>query len=498
MKSFDNEQDTYDLIDLLDPKEIEAELQNIKYSSSINTGSYCSERIKNKVFKKIGIKTIRQKKFRIGLKIAAAVLPIIIVATGFIGPGNVWAAIKNVIEYIPGIGIALDKQETTDRYILESPIKIDANQNFVELKGAILDSNRMVISIGGNNPEGPPKDVILFDESGNKYEGYLIGSGGGLNKDLRSSKKIYDWWNASYEFKGNIDKNSNLQLNIDKNISTIAFSLKQAESYKSYEEIGPTVTQNGITITTIALRQGENLKINYITKSEQGNNKKSDYFNTGYPISVPQASLTDKNGYFYKQLFDIFTDSNGITDYNGLYFAVGNNAEKEYKLKIPYVDVYYNGKEKITLDIPEKGEINIDKSIVLAGFPVDIKSVKRINDNCIVLFVDTHYDVNKPESLFSFRASYANNYGINLDSIMSNDYIPYQVTFEDALDKAISDLDKNNYCADFYLLECDYPGHDYLKAILLPIKPEMKTVELNIISPQIAKSGPWEFDIMLD
>lgn len=51
MKSFDNENDTFDLIDMLDPEDIEVAIPNIEYNSSTNNRLYNSEQIKDKAFK---------------------------------------------------------------------------------------------------------------------------------------------------------------------------------------------------------------------------------------------------------------------------------------------------------------------------------------------------------------------------------------------------------------------------------------------------------------
>lgn len=129
-------------------------------------------------------------------------------------------------------------------------------------------------------------------------------------------------------------------------------------------------------------------------------------------------------------------------------------------------------------------------SFKLSGFPVDFRSVKRVNDDYIALTVDTHYDMIKLESLYGFSIRCPKYTDQEVPLLMSNDF----ATFEEAMEE----LGKLKHKAYYSLYNNNYPLHEYLTTVFIPIEQDMKSIDLIINNPQVVKKGPWTFDFKLD
>ncbi|MFZ5986756.1 MAG: hypothetical protein ACOYWZ_06495 [Bacillota bacterium] len=479
----------FDMMDNLSTEEMEKELEDIGFDNNISAPDIDLESIKRRTFENIGIKTLHKKRGRTGLKAAAAVLVFSILGLGFMNYNSVLATIRGVFEYVPWSGIYVEKVEDWNRYILEEPVTAEIDGKYITLKGVIAEKDRFIITLAGTTPDFS-KNIILEDGNGVKYDSANF-AGGGSPIDTSSDSLAYKRWEYSFEFHASMKNFNNLKVIIDDYDMNIPFSLKKTDSFGSYEALGPTNDQNNVVMTVIPSKEDDMCKVNYITSYKEYP-PSSDFYFLEYPAYVPKASLKGISGTPYEIINprDNPLYEKGLKDYNALYFNLGKSKEKEFQLHIPYIDLRYKDSKSIKVNIPDKGETNLNLSFKLSGFPVDFRSVKRVNDDYIALTVDTHYDMIKLESLYGFSIRCPKYTDQEVPLLMSNDF----ATFEEA----VEELGKLKHKAYYSLYNNNYPLHEYLTTVFIPIEQDMKSIDLIINNPQVVKKGPWTFDFKLD
>ena len=118
----------------------------------------------------------------------------------------------------------------------------------------------------------------------------------------------------------------------------------------------------------------------------------------------PGIAIATSNGHVYptRLVFNLgpnnqftFTPAPGIT---------------RYRVTVPRVDATYRGQATVTLPVPRRGSIRLDKTVYLAGFPITITKVSRVRAayGNVRVDVNLHASLSQAHSLHSFEINGSN------------------------------------------------------------------------------------------
>jgi len=218
--------------------------------------------IKNRTFEKLAIDPLPKKnRWKLWQPLVASFLVIILV-TAAAGPEAVWAKLQKALQYVPGMNIVLeDNEQEIERYVLSQPIEKKLGNGTIRIEGVILDENNALIQMSAKNlPQYDWKKLYFRNAKGKRY--YINGYGAGGGTDV---------WHGTFHHLGLIEDRTGLQIVLpDEGDTSIGLPLVKAKRYASYEEMGPTVTVNGISITAIAAREKGKTRINLISPPVDG------------------------------------------------------------------------------------------------------------------------------------------------------------------------------------------------------------------------------------
>jgi hypothetical protein len=327
--------------------------------------------------------------------VAAAML--LIVSTLAIPP--VRAAITNVFTFIPGVGIVKDADSTIYAVVPSVGQIEEADGAAAGIHTAYYQKGQMVVVVDGVGRPIRPDDYTLY-VNGAEVETSAGGSTAYGSED-------------GYSFVGNIrfktkppESGDAYEVEIAGFSQRLAFTLEPCSDYDDLSKIGPTDTHNGISITAVAERNGDELKVWYYTLREPGDQIKSYggniLYNTGYvayedPNNPGTFYDEYKPGYTSVVVRDpwrfvgeygtnhIVTESGATilrTDINLLVNFYNDNfslqtytmpeGDKDATLHIPYLHMINldffdpDNKKKATVDVP-KGYEAVECSI-----PIDL------------------------------------------------------------------------------------------------------------------------------
>lgn len=439
----DNERDIFDFIDSISKEEIEKELEGIvEEGKDMDIDNIKLERIKKKTYSKVGVTPIKAgKKPKHKYKLVASLLLALLVSTAALNHDIVLAQVKRALMYIPGMNSVVHDSKG-DTYILKSSAKIEVNGGYIEVKGMVADGERTVVTIVGEGIKAA-KNISFMDANGETYKAdiYSVGSGG-------------DTWEGSYMHRGFIDPSKQIYIILeDYDNYNIAVNLQKAELFQSYDEIGPTTVKNNIGITAIPLREEGRLKLNLISSL------KDDMRIHSYGGHVNHEKETVKLlGRDDREYTVSMPGSYSILD--TFYFDISQTNERNFKLEVPYIIGSYNHEEKIKLNIPKEGTIDIGETISLGDFPIEFTKIERIDREVIRVYVDTKYN----------KDSYINLIEFGLDG---------------------TKLPKNS-CS--WLVD---PETNAIQFYDINIKERMKSITLYLKEATVEVRGPWILDIDL-
>jgi hypothetical protein len=230
----------------------------------------------------------------------------------------------------------------------------------------------------------------------------------------------------------------------------IPLTLVQAESFANYADMGETATVNGITITAIANRVDDKARFSLVAQHSE-EMKITDYGFFGlYSHENQKMNVKDSTG---KNIPIEYI--RGISaPANDFYFKLAEGKGNSYSLSIPEINT--EAQDEVTLEIPTETTENLNQTFEIAGFPVTITSIDRLDDKNIRMYVDLHYNENTPASLHMF----------SLDSMGGG------ARMNDQTGELV-----------YYEFEAE---------------PGRKMQKIKIVSPQILIRGPWKFELPAD
>lgn len=442
------------------------------------------ESISKKTFEKLGLEKKSTKnsctpvefyKTPLFKKLIAVAASIAIVFSIFT-TDYVKATIKKLFKYIPGINQTIEDEG--DIYILNKPVKVSDGNSYIKLLSVVIDTEKQFIYVGIRGNNNKCKKASVRFKNGKEYglPMYSIAGGG------------EEWvGNFSYDSKFHGNKNTPFVYNEYDGISIIiddnkamTFNVKlvKADSYKSYEELGPTALKNGLSITAIPAIEGKELKLNLLTPhiNNQGVEDyglRPDYTDApdGYRyggLLAERITLKDKKGNTIK--------GRGLNSYapplGEFYFNISESKDKEFKLTIPYIKMRYDVDKDVKIKLPKLGEkLEYNNIVDLNGYKLNITSVERPEKNRVIINIDTNYDESSKESLFFIEP------GVKFSPLRKPIYNGWSGNCAKGDEKIIGPMNQ------------------------LDIQLEKENIDefnLNIKSIITIKRGPWEFDISLD
>lgn len=471
----------YDVIDSLQIADIVDEIDNVDIDDSIFLTNDMLDNIKLKTYRNMEGSFIKINKRKKVYELIAACIAAVVILTGIIGYDKVSAQIQRMLTYIPGIGVYIQDHESSAVYFLDNPIRRDYKGKFIKVTGIIIENGNKSITMEGNISTEPPKMISVEEKNGISY--FLNLSDYDISKTTRQWYANYlDY--AEYPRAFNIKDFIKPQIKIKEVNINIPFALKKMDNNLGESQIASSI-KNDVKLIAIANKDNGIIKISYITpkigKSVLSSN------NSLFPTRALGVVLKDKNNRIYKEINKVF---------NTLYFDGKNTNNKEFILSIPYLYKFgqYNGPTKFKLLIPENGGLNINKTVHIGDYPVELKSVERINPDYIALTFDTNYDLDKNESVLYFPV---------WKDIMSTERIEAISKINLSVNEVKGELHKYTNKPYVYLFQSKKIdksiniNFNFLKTVFIPIDKEAKFINLDLGDPNTIIKGQWEFKIRL-
>ncbi|HEY8363687.1 MAG TPA: hypothetical protein VIK77_12600 [Tissierellaceae bacterium] len=313
----------------------------------------------------------RLKNTLIGL---AASFALIISTISFIGVDRVEAAIKRMLQYVPGYNVLVDKEEGTV-FALKDEIYFEDGDTFVKIKAASKLNSDLTLTIESNYKNYEyDKGLLLKDEKNNilSPEGWGVSGGG-------------EYWKGDFLF--NVEGESTVYTLLVGNLE-IPFNLEKTDEVENILKLGPYVQDKGITIVAIKKPMEDKLMISLLNKSEGkrvvdypfAENLMAPLWNTNLDIEDTMYLIDEAGSKVYPSIPSSF--GNLMSDF---YF---NTKDREgLKLVLPYVKVNYPDlkTEKIKIKTPRDGELKpINKALKLGDFEIEVINVRRNADEIII------------------------------------------------------------------------------------------------------------------
>lgn len=444
------------------------------------------ENVRNKTFEKLGISveclvkstTSKKEKFykTILFRKLAATAAAIVIIIGIFSSDYVTAAIGKLLQYIPGLNITLEQED--ERFILKDTINITKGDNYIKLLSVIVDNKNqsIYVSIRGNNKKC--KNVSVKFKNGKEYDLpiYSVGSGGSdWVGDYSYNPKFYKPKKDTFTYMDGDELNIILN---DKENMLIPVKLEKPDTLHSYDELGPTVNKNGLSITAIPTLNNNELEINLLTPNIAGGRvdeyalqpdyKDNEYRHAG--LLAGRITLKDKEGNILKGRTPNSLYTPPLSEF---YFDISGNNNKEFKLAIPYVKVKYEVKKDIKIVLPEVGKkLEYENNTIdLKGYKLKINSIERPENTRVIINFDTNYNEEATESLLDIYPA------VNIQLFGEPIYDSWSRSYEINATKTIGPMNKLD-------IELN--------------KKNLHQFNLYIETITTVKRGPWEFDINLD
>lgn len=398
----------------------------------INRDDLKLEHMKANVMKQVGVSKTKRTAVK-ALLIASFVLIFLTTALSPFGR-NTFAEILNKLYFIPGVGKA-GIGDTESVYILPKPMIYKSENGTITIRTITKIADTMIIDVTSNVYLN--KDSISIVDKNLEYESSHTMLGQGENSTGR------------YEFKIPSESDSYRMKLFDQ--YTIPFTLVEAESFDNYEEMGPTYRSNNFGLTLIPFRFNNQIQFEMIQhNTNQGTVALYGSYNKEMEDNI-SINILDNNDQTY------------VVDYPkshiGLQSSFTFTPMKEatsFTVNIPVITLKYELNSEWKIPMPKEGITEVNQTIDMQGFKVDITKIVRNNDK-ITVYVDTHYDLSIPENICYFM--------IDMDK-MSLDYYHWLMNEQDAIEGF-----------EFY------------------INPKEKNLTINFNELYTTMKGSWKFQI---
>ncbi|BBI31031.1 hypothetical protein [Cohnella abietis] len=347
----------------------------------------------NKPASNLAINPARKRR-RTLLVLTASLLGLVLL-TAVLSNSQVRAAIQKALQFVPGIGIVKEEELPADRYVLKNPITQTVGSGTIVITGVMVDSRMTLVSINGENTARLDKIKIINDQ--------------GAEFIIKPSLSTWSsgQWQASYGHQGELDLKGSVSIVVGEEgkETVIPITLIKAETFTNYADMGATSTVNGVTITAITNRVDEKARISLIAQHPK-EIRITDYGFFGlYAHDNLKMNVTDNIG----NSIPLEIIRGILAPASDFYFKLSDKRNITYKLTLP--EIYTETQDEATITIPTETTDNLNQTFEIAGFPVTITGVERLDEKNLRVYVDMHYSESTTKSLHMFNLAGLSNMG---------------------------------------------------------------------------------------
>lgn len=344
-------------------------------------------------------KGLRKRKIRRSLAGLAAAVTIIIGSLNIIGMDKVEAAIRQVLQYVPGYNLVVDKEDG-EVWALEDQVLYEKGDIFVKISAAAKLDRHFNISLQSNYglKDNSAIKLKIDDDRLTGPVTWVIGSGGEI-------------WHGEYYFEIEEDSKNYAVLLGD---LEIPLKLERTKEVEDFLQLGNHDEDKGISIVAIKKPLDNKLMVSLLNQSED--KVVYDYPFGGSAQGIGWASLADLEEGMYivdkggNKTHPTIPSSfmNSMSDF---YFDIED--EEGLRLVLPWVKIKYDDLKtgKVKIIKPMSGEkISINKTLNLGKFQINIIDASLRKDKILI-----NLDTNSPkdEVLYEARVNGVSAYGIS-------------------------------------------------------------------------------------
>lgn len=352
----------------------------------------------------------RGRRRRLALGAAAIALAGCVALGGALWNTEAMASLRQALDFVPGIGVVNKTDETERRLVLKEPVEWEEGSGQMWVTSISADDAMTYVVMNGSG-------VRLADAI------TLIQNGEETVLPRAMSTRATGEWRASFWSKGKAKLEEGgvtlvVQTEDEARNIRIPLVLEQAEAYASYEELGPTVTANGISVTAAVTKAGDKTRI-YLASRHSDEFRISSYGVTewyGIRLAVHDDRGTE---YEVEQVASISSPGDDF------YVRLPQEEERSYTLTIPAIAVSYADTASVALPVETRADLNME--LELAGLPLTVTGTEVTDNGTMKVYVDTHYDGNAPRSLATFSLEGQSHMAKLDEAMLTTEFVEFDV-----------------------------------------------------------------------
>ncbi|TCK93215.1 hypothetical protein EDC19_1406 [Natranaerovirga hydrolytica] len=291
---------------------------------------------------------------------------------------------NRLFNFIPGVGIVEEDQELL--YILKAPSVLENDEVKASITTAIATKDTMTISLDVTRKNITEEEALKEKEK--QWEELLrTNELKEENITLRTNNKSFEisQWHSSGSVldtkvtffvemdEDNVNTSHTYTIDYEAYDISLDFQLMDIDQYQDLEMLGPTDVYNNISLTAVATKDEDQLQVNVYPINHSKYRLKS--FDVEYDLEYFNQKLTLETETGNKTYTLPGSYGSGM---NATYTFDVSDGSSEYNLNIPFVLVESDEKEKISLPIPEEGEIiDLNETLSFENNDLIISSVER-------------------------------------------------------------------------------------------------------------------------
>lgn len=345
----------------------------------------------------------------------AAALTIVVASVSIVGFDKVEATIKQVLQYVPGYNLVIDKEEG-EILALQEQVSYKRDDIFINIIASSKLGRHFNISIQSNYNMNNSLDINLKNKNGITIPpaSWSKSSGG-------------EFWEGDYYFEvAGDDKDYSLTVGEFE----VPFSLEKTTEVGDFLQVGNHANSKGINIVAIKKSIEDRLMISLLHQSEE----KTVY---EYPFEENLWG-TDWGSRGDLEMNMYIIDKEGNKTYPNIPSSFGNLMSDFYfdtmdkeglKLVLPYVKIMYSDlkSEKLKVTKPKEGErIDINKTLLLGEFNIEVIDIRSKGEE---LIINLSSKSPKDEILEEVRVKGIGGYGTRLNK--ETGYVELSINEED-------------------------------------------------------------------
>ncbi|MDR0948351.1 MAG: hypothetical protein LBM69_02380 [Lachnospiraceae bacterium] len=319
----------------------------------LKISDHTRHRIQKSVFQKIGTNQKHGIHFPKKLVACAASFVILFTGVSIVGFDTVSAAIKNLFTFIPGVGIT---ETASDTIYAMNPIETQLqsdNQTARIVRATYANGYlNMIAEVTSNHIEYATSvktdstDPLLFYDD---FSFYVNGVQKDYQDDVSTASLALSLNSAMLDisYKSEPPQDNDIyEIGITGFSQKLSFKLTACSSFDDIKEIGPTVIQNGISLTATAERL-DNLLLVWCYPFKVTNKTNDRILGLGQPGNgsfIQTRFIKTENG----RLSECFP---GISLTERMLFEMPENVQTA-TLHIPYLSMLREEKDKLKINLP--------------------------------------------------------------------------------------------------------------------------------------------------